>query len=77
MKYGNISKWTMLYDNKLSDQLKSAYRKYKTDIYYNPYSAIQRAELAEFEAEHFLIRIIINLIKLNQINISITLQLIY
>ena len=35
------------------EQLKSAYRKYKTDVYYNKFSAIQRAELAEFEINKF------------------------
>lgn len=37
----------------LKNQLKSAYRKYKTHIYYDNYSAIQRCKLAEFECEKF------------------------
>ncbi|MDR2967939.1 MAG: hypothetical protein LBU74_08340 [Methanobacteriaceae archaeon] len=37
----------------LAEQLKSAYRKYKTNTYYNNYEAIQRAELAKFEFETF------------------------
>ena len=38
----------------LINQLKSAYRKYKTQIYYDNHSAIQREDLAEFEIENFL-----------------------
>ena len=37
----------------LTNQLKSAYRKYKTHIYYDNYSAIQRCQLADFEREMF------------------------
>ena len=33
----------------LTNQLKSAYRKYKTFIYYDGYSSIQRMELSNFE----------------------------
>ena len=38
----------------LINQLKSAYRKYKTQIYYDNHSAIQREDLAEFERNNFL-----------------------
>lgn len=34
----------------LTNQLKSAYRKYKTAIYYDSYSSIQRLKLSEFES---------------------------
>lgn len=37
----------------LINQLKSAYRKYKTHIYYDNHSAIQRCQLAKFEREKF------------------------
>ena len=37
----------------LRNQLKSAYRKYKTHIYYDNHSAIQRHYLADFEREMF------------------------
>ena len=33
----------------LTNQLRSAYRKYKTFVYYDSYSSIQRAELSNFE----------------------------
>ena len=33
----------------LTNQLRSAYRKYKTFIYYDSYSSIQRMELSNFE----------------------------
>lgn len=39
--------------SKLISQLKSAYRKYKTHIYYDNYSAIQRIKLANFELSNF------------------------
>ena len=35
--------------NQLINQLRSAYRKCKTTIYYDSYSSIQRLELANFE----------------------------
>ena len=35
--------------NQLTNQLRSAYRKYKTNIYYDTYSSIQRMELSNFE----------------------------
>ena len=38
---------------KLNNQLKSAYRKYKTNVYYNTYDAIPRAKLSEFEYINF------------------------
>ena len=38
---------------KLNNQLKSAYRKYKTNVYYNTYDAIQRTKLSEFEYINF------------------------
>ena len=37
----------------LINQLKSAYRKYKTQIYYDTHSAIQRKQLADFERREF------------------------
>lgn len=37
----------------LTNQLKSAYRKYKTHIYYDNHAAIQRCQLADFECEMF------------------------
>ena len=37
----------------LVNQLKNAYRKYKTHVYYDNHSAIQREKLANFEALHF------------------------
>ena len=37
----------------LINQLKSAYRKYKTHIYFDNHSAIQRCQLAKFERENF------------------------
>ena len=37
----------------LANELKSAYRKYKTHIYYDSYSAIQRLKLADFEMKNF------------------------
>ena len=37
----------------LTNQLKSAYRKYKTHIYYDNHGAIQRCQLADFEREMF------------------------
>lgn len=37
----------------LINQLKNAYRKYKTQIYYDPHSAIQRSRLADFERVFF------------------------
>ena len=37
----------------LINQLKSAYRKYKTQIYYDNHSTIQRLQLAEFEKNMF------------------------
>lgn len=38
---------------KLKNQLKSSYRKYKTNIYYNTYDAIPRTKLSEFEYVNF------------------------
>ena len=45
----------IVYDQKLilKNQLKSAYRKYKTQIYYDTHSAIQRKQLADFERAKF------------------------
>lgn len=37
----------------LTNQLKSAYRKYKSYIYYDNYSAFQRRDLVDFESENF------------------------
>ena len=37
----------------LSYQLKIAYRKFKSYIYYNNYSAIDRFNISQFESEHF------------------------
>lgn len=37
----------------LINQLKSAYRKYKSYAYYDNYSSIQREDVARFELEHF------------------------
>ena len=43
---------------KLKNQLKGAYRKYKNHVYYDNYSAIQRFDLANFEVENFKIKIV-------------------
>ena len=43
---------------KLKNQLKGAYRKYKNHIYYDNYSAIQRFDLAKFEVENFKINFV-------------------
>jgi len=43
----------MTYINDLSKELQNAYRKYKTQIYYDNYSAINRLKLAQFEYENF------------------------
>lgn len=40
-------------ENILVDELKNAYRKYKTQVYYDNYSAINRLKLAQFEFENF------------------------
>ena len=40
-------------DEKLVQELENAYRKYKTFIYYDNHSAIQRQKLAEFEHKYF------------------------
>ena len=40
-------------EEKLLDQLKSSYRKYKTHIYYDNYSSIQRLNLSRFELNNF------------------------
>ena len=37
----------------LVEELENSYRKYKTFIYYDNHSAIQRQRIAEFEYEHF------------------------
>lgn len=39
--------------SRLSKQLQSAYRKYKTHVYYDNYSQIQRYDLANFEFSNF------------------------
>jgi len=44
----------MTFDSIIINQLKSAYRKYKTHLYYDNHSAIQREDLAAFESKNFL-----------------------
>ena len=44
----------MTFDSIIINQLKSAYRKYKTHLYYDNHSAIQREDLAVFESKNFL-----------------------
>ena len=45
-----MTKQNELILKQLNNQLKNAYRKYKTSIYYDNYSSIQRLELSQFES---------------------------